>query len=74
MVKFLKHFLVESHIQFKYLSHTVYIRQWRIQDLSLGGAWTLSTGGGGGGRKIIESVNIWLISPILECFGIFFFF
>ena len=23
------------------------IDQWRIQDLTLGGAWTLSTGGGG---------------------------
>jgi len=22
--------------------------QWRIQELTLGGAWTLSTGGGGG--------------------------
>jgi len=25
--------------------------------------------GGGGGSKIIESVNVWSISPILACFG-----
>jgi len=26
---------------------------------------------GGGGREIIESVNIWIISPILALFGPF---
>jgi len=44
-----------------------YLQQWRIQDLTLGGGVDFVKGGGGS-RKIIESVNIWLISPILAWF------
>ena len=39
--------------------------QWRIQDLTLGRAWTLSTGGG---EKIIERVEVNVI--ILRVFAI----
>ena len=34
-----------------------YLQQWRIQDLTLGGGVDFVKGGGGS-RKIIESVNI----------------
>ena len=39
--------------------------QWRIQDLTLGGAWTLSTGGG---RKSLKLLKVEVKVMFLACF------
>jgi len=46
----------------------IQIKQWRIQDLTLGG-WVVWKGGGGGVEKIIKSVNGLSVSRILACVG-----
>jgi len=48
---------VSNDIRNSYAAHSQLnsiLMQWRIQDLTLGGAWTLSRGGG---LEIIESVD-----------------